>query len=144
MQGDLLDPTPELIAAAEVLAAGGVVLRRLEDRTELAVVHRPKYDDWSLPKGKLEPGESFDDAALREVEEETGLKCRLLDGLGATSYEDHKGRRKVVLWWLMEPLRRVAEPDEEVDAMRWMPIGEAARNLTYELDRRLLGAALIR
>src|SRR4051812_2537023 len=77
---------------AEVRAAGGVVVH--EDR--LAVVHRPRYDDWSLPKGKLDAGESWEDAALREVAEETGLRCRLLDELPAVPYTDRRGRPKRV------------------------------------------------
>src|SRR3954470_10760122 len=67
----------------EVLAAGGVVVRD----GRVAVVHRPKYDDWSLPKGKLDPGEGFEEAALREVEEETGMRCRLGRELPSTEYQ---------------------------------------------------------
>ena len=70
---------------AEVFAAGGVVCRQSGDTVEVLLVHRPRYDDWSLPKGKLDPGESFEDAALREVEEETGLRCRPARELDATS-----------------------------------------------------------
>ena len=86
-----------------VEAAGGVVVRTGAG-PEVAVVHRPRYDDWSLPKGKLDPGESFEDAALREVEEETGVRCRLRGALEPSSYRDHKGREKLVRWFLMEPL----------------------------------------
>ena len=83
---------------AEVEAAGGVVL---DDDGRVALVHRPRYDDWSLPKGKLDAGESFEEAALREVEEETGMRCRLLDELDPVEYRDNKGRQKLVRYWRM-------------------------------------------
>src|ERR671931_615493 len=90
--------------AAEVRAAGGVVWRRSTDGgIELALVHRPRYDDWSFPKGKLDPGESWEAAALREVREETGLECTLGRELPPTGYRDPKGRSKAVRYWLMEP-----------------------------------------
>jgi 8-oxo-dGTP pyrophosphatase MutT (NUDIX family) len=124
--------------AAEVKASGGVVWRRGERGIEVAVVHRPKYDDWSFPKGKLDPGESWEEAALREVEEELGLRCRLGHELPPTSYTDPKGRWKVVRYWLMEPLDGTFAPSGEVDEMRWLPGDEAARLLSYEHDRELL------
>jgi 8-oxo-dGTP diphosphatase len=119
---------------AEVRAAGGVVVR---DGT-VAVVHRPRYDDWSLPKGKLDPGESWEQAALREVEEEIGLRCRLGAELSSVEYTDRKGRAKVVRYWLMEPVGGEFVPNEEVDEVRWMPYEEAARRLSYPRDRELL------
>ena len=89
---------------AEVKAAGGVVWRRgPQGAFELVAVHRPRYDDWSLPKGKLDPGERWEDAALREVHEEVGLRCRLGPELPPVRYRDHKGREKAVRYWLMEP-----------------------------------------
>jgi 8-oxo-dGTP diphosphatase len=119
---------------AEVHAAGGAVVR---DGT-VAVVHRPRYDDWSLPKGKLDPGESFEDAALREVEEEIGLRCRLGRELSSVSYTDRKGRAKLVRYWLMEPVGGEFAPNEEVDEVRWMPFEEAATQLSYPHDRELM------
>jgi 8-oxo-dGTP diphosphatase len=120
--------------AAEVKASGGVVMR--DER--IALVHRPRYDDWSLPKGKLDRGESWEDAALREIEEEIGLRCRLGDELSPTSYRDHKGRAKVVRYWLMEPLDGEFTPNDEVDEMRWVTPAEADDLLTYDRDRELL------
>ena len=84
-----------------VRAAGGVVTRG--EPPEVLVVHRPRYDDWSFPKGKAEPGERDEDCALREVEEETGLRCELREELPSTSYTDARGRPKRVRYWLMTP-----------------------------------------
>jgi 8-oxo-dGTP diphosphatase len=120
----------------EVKAAGGVAVRS----GKVAVIHRPKYDDWTFPKGKLDPGEDFDDAALREVWEETGLRCTLGRELPSTHYEDSKGRPKVVRYWLMEPQSGEFEPNEEVDELRWLDPGEARRLLSFDRDRELLDA----
>ena len=98
----------------------------------------PRYDDWSFPKGKLDKGESWEDGALREVEEEIGLRCRLGHELPHTSYRDPKGRAKVVRYWMMEPLDGEFAPSHEVDEMRWVPTSEAGRLLSYEHDRELL------
>jgi 8-oxo-dGTP diphosphatase len=123
--------------AEEVLAAGGIV----ERDGRIALVHRPKYDDWSLPKGKLDRGESFEDAALREVLEETGLTCTLGDELQPTRYRDPKGRPKLVRYWRMTPTGDDAfEPSREVDALRWVTPEEARRLLSYDHDRALVDA----
>ena len=130
--------------AAEVKASGGVVWRPGPGGApELVVVHRPRYDDWSLPKGKLDPGESWEDAAVREVEEEVGLRCRLGPELPPVAYRDNKGRAKVVRYWLMEPRDGVArfEPNDEVDEMRWVGTEEAERLLSYPHDAALVRAA---
>ena len=128
--------------AAEVKAAGGVVWRRAGDTVAIAIAHRPRYDDWSLPKGKLEPGETWEEAALREVEEETGMRCRLGDELDPTSYKDRKGRAKVVRYWLMEPADDVDfVPNDEVDELRWLAPEEAIRELSYPHDRELVQEA---
>jgi 8-oxo-dGTP diphosphatase len=114
-----------------VRAAGGVVLRH----GRVAVVHRPKYDDWSLPKGKLDPGESFEDAALREVEEETGLRCTLVRELPAVEYEV-RGRPKLVRYWAMEVEDETPfVPNDEVDEVRWLEPAEALALLSYDRDR---------
>ena len=125
--------------SAEVRAAGGVVL---DPEGRVVLVHRPRYDDWTLPKGKLDRGESFEDAALREVEEETGLRCRLVRELPSSEYLDPKGRSKLVRYWLME-----VEHDpgfvlnDEVDELRWVPVEEAPALLTYPRDAEILGSA---
>jgi 8-oxo-dGTP diphosphatase len=124
---------------AEVYAAGGVVIRD----GRVAVVHRPRYDDWSLPKGKLDPGESFEEAALREVEEETGLRCRLGRELPSTEYRDSKGRPKLVRYWEMIPLEGEFSPSGEVDELRWLDPARAGDLLSYEHDRELLRAVEI-
>lgn len=127
----------------EVRAAGGVVV----SDGRIAVVHRPAYDDWSLPKGKLDPGETFEEAALREVAEETGLRCRLITELESIVYPDHRGRTKRVRYWWMSPEDPVAvdefrfEPNDEVDDLRWLTPEEAGRLLTYEHDRELVARA---
>jgi 8-oxo-dGTP diphosphatase len=124
---------------ADVRAAGGVVCRR-DDGLRIAVVHRPRYDDWSLPKGKLDPGESWEQAALREVEEEIGLRCRLGAELSPVEYLVASGR-KVVRYWLMEPQSGAFAPNQEVDEMRWLTPDEAVGTLTYEHDRALVREA---
>jgi 8-oxo-dGTP diphosphatase len=124
--------------AAEVKASGGVVWRRGERGIEVALVHRPRYDDWSFPKGKLDKGESWEDGALREVEEEIGMRCRLGHELPPTSYRDPKGRAKVVRYWMMEPLDGEFVPSDEVDEVRWLPTADADRLLSYDHDRELL------
>jgi 8-oxo-dGTP pyrophosphatase MutT (NUDIX family) len=114
-----------------VHAAGGVVLRN----GRVAVVHRPRYDDWSLPKGKLDPGESSEEAALREVEEETGLRCRLVRELPTVQY-DVRGRLKVVRYWAIEVTDETPfVPNDEVDQLRWVEPQEALVLLTYDRER---------
>jgi 8-oxo-dGTP diphosphatase len=128
--------------AAEVKAAGGLVWRRAGDTIAIAVAHRPRYDDWSLPKGKLDAGETWEEAALREVVEETGMRCRLGDELEPVTYQDRKGRDKVVRYWLMEPEDDIDfVPNDEVDQLRWMAPPEALELLTYPRDRELVQAA---
>jgi 8-oxo-dGTP diphosphatase len=122
--------------SAEVRAAGGVVL---DPEGRVALVHRPRYDDWTLPKGKLDRGESFEDAALREVEEETGLRCRLVRELPSSEYRDPKGRSKLVRYWLMEVEHDPGfVPNNEVDELRWVPVEEAPALLTYARDAEIL------
>jgi 8-oxo-dGTP pyrophosphatase MutT (NUDIX family) len=124
-----------------VKAAGGVV-RRNGGRAPMrvAIVHRPGYDDWSFPKGKVDRGESLEDCALREVEEETGLRCKLVAPLGCTAYADHKGRDKVACYWLMDVVSGRFHAGSEVDEVRWVTIDQALDLLSYGRDRALLRA----
>ena len=104
----------------------------------IALVHRPKYDDWSLPKGKLEPDESWEEAAVREVREETGIEAVLREELSSVEYTDPKGRPKTVRYWRMEPIAGEFTPNKEVDELRWLGPDDAARRLTYDHDRELV------
>ena len=126
------------MAEAEVRAGGGVVI---DEDGLVVLVHRPKYDDWTLPKGKLDPGEGFEEAAVREVEEETGLRCRLIRELPASEYHDQKGRRKLVRYWLMEVETDVGfVPSDEVDELRRLEPESALALLTYDRDLDVLRA----
>jgi 8-oxo-dGTP diphosphatase len=122
-------------------AAGGVVWRD-GDRGELEVVmiHRPKYDDWSLPKGKLTAGEDHETAARREVEEETGFVATLGAELPSTSYHDRNGRPKVVRYWAMHVESGAFAPNSEVDTIRWVSLDAAAALASYDHDRDVLYA----
>ena len=122
-----------------VRAAGGLVRRAARNGTvEVVLVHRPAYDDWAFPKGKLNRGESEEEAALREVEEETGLRCRLDRELGITRYHDSRGRCKTVRYWEMTPIGGRLAAANEVDDARWVSVAEAPDLLSYERDVELL------
>jgi len=116
-----------------VRAAGGVVMRD----GDVLLVHRPKYDDWSLPKGKCKRGESDEECALREVEEETGLHCAIERPLGETRYRVLAGP-KVVRYDVMRPIGGEFEPDEEVDSVAWVPLANAPDRLSFPRDAELL------
>jgi 8-oxo-dGTP diphosphatase len=131
----------------EIEAAGGVVWRASPpERLEVLLVHRPRYDDWSFPKGKADPGETPEATAAREVEEETGLRCELREPLGETRYRDGRGRPKVVRYWLMKPsaVEHEFAPNAEVDEVRWCRVAEARAILTYAYDCDLLDRASAR
>jgi 8-oxo-dGTP diphosphatase len=122
-----------------VQAAGGVVTRTGDGGVQFLVVHRPRYDDWSLPKGKLEVGESHEAGAIREIAEETGVVVRLGNALPGNEYIDRHGRPKVVRYWHMTPVGNTSwAPNDEVDETRWITAAEAATLLSYENDRRLV------
>jgi 8-oxo-dGTP diphosphatase len=118
-----------------------VVWRRTADgEVEILLVHRPRYDDWTVPKGKLDAGEDHAAGALREVEEETGLRCALGPELTSTSYTDRRGRPKQVRYWAMTPVSGTFAPTDEVDEIRWVGRSEAAMLLTYPRDQAVLDA----
>lgn len=123
----------------EIRAAGGVVI---DTAGRVLVVHRPRYDDWSLPKGKLDRDETSEAAALREVEEETGVRCELGAELPPVRYEV-KGRVKEVRWWVMRPISLAPpeERDDEVDELQWLAPDDAAARMTYPHDAELIRAA---
>jgi 8-oxo-dGTP diphosphatase len=129
----------------EVRAAGGVVCRTAADgRLEVLLVHRSQYDDWTIPKGKVEDGESDEDCAAREVEEEAGVRVRLLDELPSVRWIDRFDRPKVSRYWRMEAVEGSppATPQHEVDEVVWLPVEEAAARLSYPRDVEVLGPLL--
>lgn len=132
----------EALTSVELVRAGGGVVWRTgpTGEVEVVVVHRPKYDDWSLPKGKCDPGEEDDACALREVEEETGLQCVLGPELALSSYVDRKGRPKEVRWWVMTVVDGHFTPTDEVDELAWLNVEDVRRRLSYERDREVLDA----
>ena len=129
-----------------IRAAGGVVWRPATDDAgeqsiEIAVIHRPRYDDWSLPKGKLAPGESDIEGAIREVFEETGFRVKVGRPLGKVRYLKQTGettRPKVVKYWAMQAETGGFSPNREVDELRWMSLNEAQGILTHDHDREIL------
>jgi 8-oxo-dGTP diphosphatase len=136
-----------IVIDTPVLAAGAVLWRRRPPQDphdggiEIALVHRPKYDDWSHPKGKLEPGEDFLTAALREVREETGMECVPGEPLPTACYLVN-GRPKEVRYWAAEAVTGMFVPDREVDRLLWLPPAAARYRLTHDRDRRLVDALL--
>lgn len=132
-----------------VLAAGALVWRLKNDKLQVLVVHRPRYDDWSFPKGKAEPGESMVLTAIREVAEETGRQIVLGRYLGKARRRLVSGRKKRTLYWAAqvlpeagpgEGLRAAVKPasKREIDKVRWWKVKKAARKLTHADDKRLL------
>ncbi|MEZ5204715.1 MAG: RNA degradosome polyphosphate kinase [Acidimicrobiales bacterium] len=126
------------MTAPKVLAAGGVVWRSGANGIDVMVVHRPRYEDWSFPKGKCDPGETFEETAVREVLEETGLDVELGTELPEVRYFDHRGRSKLVRYWAMTATGGQFEANEEVDEARWLPLPDARALLTYPHDVALL------
>lgn len=119
-------------------AAGGILWRRGAEGPVVAVVHRPSHSDWGLPKGKLDAGERWQDAALREVREETGYQAKLGEFAGVVAYQV-QGTPKIVLFWNMSAHGDPSfEPGEEVDAVEWLAPEEAARRLDHPDERELL------
>ena len=131
------DSRNAVLAAGAVLWRPGVVDGAVTDAVEVAVVHRPRYDDWSLPKGKLDPGETEPVAAVREVEEETGYAAELGRRLAAVSYPVEHGTKKV-RYWAARALGGEFVPNSEVDELVWLPVDEAVKRLQYPHDRKVL------
>lgn len=128
-----------------IKAAGGVVCRSNgSGKTQVVVVHRPAYDDWTLPKGKIDPEETPEECALREVKEETGYKCELVRPLGCTAYVDRRGRNKVACYWVMHVISGRFRPGGEVDRMHWLSLSDAVKRLTYIRDKTLLAQQNLR
>ncbi len=127
---------------ASIKAAGGVLYRPNDDGDrEFLLVHRPRYDDWSLPKGKLDRKEGFLEAGLREVREETGIQANYPIEIGSVGYETDAGNRKVVRWWLMEAVGGKFRPNSEVDAVAWLTFRKANKRLQYTNDQKVLRRA---
>ncbi|HAT1289361.1 TPA: NUDIX hydrolase [Corynebacterium striatum] len=122
------------------LAAGAVLWRGNPHDPEVAIIHRPRYDDWSLPKGKVDPGESLPTTAARELREETGYDAKLGKLIGKVTYPV-QGRTKVVYYWLAKVLSGDFTDNSETDELRWMPIDEASELLTYAVDTDVLEKA---
>jgi phosphohistidine phosphatase SixA/8-oxo-dGTP pyrophosphatase MutT (NUDIX family) len=115
-------------------AAGGLVWRNGDEGLEILIAHRPRYDDWAFPKGKLDDGESLIECAHREVIEETGLDCRVGSHLGETKFDKPNGTAKTVAYWAMEQVGGSFKANEEVDAVRWVLVPDLSAALTYERD----------
>jgi 8-oxo-dGTP pyrophosphatase MutT (NUDIX family) len=129
--------TPEAV----VRAAGGAVWRRAGDgQLEVVLIHRPRYDDWSLPKGKVDPGETDEQAALREVREEASIDARIGAELATTTYVDRSGKQKRVRYWAMTVAAGHPAGDNEVDEALWVPLDEARNRLSYRRDTVVLDA----
>jgi 8-oxo-dGTP pyrophosphatase MutT (NUDIX family) len=111
-----------------IRAAGGIIVRD----GDVLIVHRPNYGDWSLPKGKCRARESDEDCAVREIEEETGLRCEIERRLGETRYQALAGP-KVVQWFLMRPLAGEFAPDDEIDEVAWVPIADVPDRVTFDV-----------
>ncbi|UPK75767.1 NUDIX domain-containing protein [Nocardioidaceae bacterium SCSIO 66511] len=132
------------MVAQTVEAAGAVTWRRADGHTEVLLIHRPKYDDWSFPKGKLDRGERAVHASVREVEEETGVRVRLGMPLVTHEYEMRTNGTKRVHYWTARPIGAddvsAYAPNHEVDGVRWVRLRDASALLTYERDRDVLDA----
>ncbi len=123
-----------------VRAAGGVIWRHRDGEVEILLVHRARYDDWSLPKGKLAAGETHPAGALREVEEETGLRCILGHEVASTRYHDAKGRPKTVRYFEMTVAEGEFQPNHETDKTLWLGLDAARSKISYPHDVDVVSA----
>jgi 8-oxo-(d)GTP phosphatase len=131
---------PEVVPLNKAVLAAGAVLWRLNGDSatpEIAIIHRPRYDDWSLPKGKVDPGETEPVTAVREVHEETGYSSHLGRRLVAVSYPVEQGIKKV-RYWAASTIDGEFIPNDEVDELKWLPVAEAMKELKYPHDRKVL------
>lgn len=136
------DENRDGVVAEIVRAAGGVVISLQDGVESTLLVFRQHYDDWTLPKGRIEPNEDEISAAQREVLEETGWECKPVQELAESSYIDHKGRPKVVKYWKMEALANHGfSPNDEITECRWFTLAQALSTLTYERDKEMLRKA---
>lgn len=126
-----------------IRAAGGVVTRFVPGgRVEVACIYRESRGDWTFPKGKIEEGETFEQGALREVFEETGLHCEVVRFIGTTNYTHRKGKSKIVAYYLMRAQHGEFEPNEEVDVLVWLPLEHVRAHLTWDRDQELFDLVL--
>jgi 8-oxo-(d)GTP phosphatase len=123
--------------------AGGLVWRRAPDGPKLAVIHRPKRRDWSLPKGRLEDGETFAAAALREVAEETGCRAQLEEFAGYALCEAKRGPKIMMFWHMAVRSTGRFRPSDEVDRLEWLDPGEAIARLDHPVERQIVKSALL-
>ncbi|HKC29168.1 MAG TPA: NUDIX hydrolase [Jatrophihabitans sp.] len=123
--------------SADIRAAGGVVWQPGEAKVEVAIIHRPRYDDWSLPKGKLEPDEVELIGAVREVAEELGSQVAVSRRIGTVTYPTPAGL-KAVTYWVMRRVGGTFVPNAEVDAVKWLRARDARDQLSYDVDRRIM------
>jgi len=127
--------------AKPIRAAGGVVFRRTKSAPEFLLIRRPRYKDWTLPKGKLDRGEGPAEAAFREVREETGFQCRPVLELGSIGYQLDSGRLKAVRYWLMEAEKGKFAKNNEVDKVVWLKESDAIERLSFRKDKDVLAWA---
>ncbi|MHB8334252.1 MAG: NUDIX hydrolase [Acidimicrobiales bacterium] len=141
MTGELIVPRD---APSDLIRAAGGIIKRVTaaGRTEIACIYRESRGDWTFPKGKLDAGETFEQAALREVLEETAMHCRVVRFIGTTNYTHRKGRPKIVAYYLMVVDGGDFEPNDEVDDLVWLPMDRVRGHLTWDRDQELFDIAL--
>ena len=146
--GDVYLMTGELIVPHDapsdlIRAAGGIVIRSVSSgRFEVACIYREARGDWTFPKGKLDKGETFEQAALREVWEETGMHCQVIRFAGTTNYTHRKGKHKIVAYYLMSVAAGEFAPNDEVDELVWLPLEQVREHLTWDRDQELFDLVL--
>ena len=136
LSGELIVPKD---APSDLIRAAGGIIRRFvsNGRVEVACIYREARGDWTFPKGKIDDGETFEQGALREVVEETGMSCHVIRFAGTTNYTHRKGKPKIVAYYLMEANEGEFAPNEEVDELIWVSPESVHANLTWSRDREL-------